>query len=220
MPFVLWLELGFSSKMQMKENLRLPWVETLPVQLRKHMQNPCISPPTKKQGDTEAGRGELRCFNRSSKTQSSSKKFSSHQHCWCSPLSIIQQAGGRRALRVRYHEQSQKVWEQALNWLKFYLNNVHMVIYFILNFFFFFTITSEVSSRGLSDGSWLADHHLEEEVRKLFLIPYYWRKHTHLGYKGLTLCCSAEKWPGVDHASFPNYFDMARWCKHFQASKT
>lgn len=122
----------------MKENLRLPWVETLPLQLRKHMQNASISPPTKRQGDTEAGRGELRYFNRSSKAQSSSKKFSSHQHCWCSPLSIIRQAGRRRALRVRYHEQSQKVWEQVLNWLKFYLNNVHMVIYFILKSFFFF----------------------------------------------------------------------------------
>ena len=122
--------------MQMKENPRLLWVETLPVQLRKHMQNPSISPPTKRQGDTESGKGELRYFNRSSKPQSSSKKFSSHQCCWCSPLNIIQQAGGRRAQRVRYHEQSQKVWEQALNWLKFHLNNVHMVIYFILSLFF------------------------------------------------------------------------------------
>lgn len=167
----------------MKENPRLPWVETLPVQLRKHMQNPSTSPPTKRQGDTEAGRGELRYSNRSSKPQSSSKKFSSHQRCWCSPLSIIRQAGGRRAQRVRYHEQSQKVWEQALNWLKFHLNNVHMVIYFILSLFFL-TITSELSSCGLPDGSRLADHPLEEEVRKLFLIPHYWRKHTHLGHNG------------------------------------
>lgn len=58
-----------------------------------------------------------------------------------------------------------------------------MVIYFILSLFFL-TITSELSSCGLPDGSRLADHPLEEEVRKLFLIPHYWRKHTHLGHNG------------------------------------
>ena len=173
----------FKDANERKPQTPLSWDTSCAAQ--KHMQNPSISPPTKRQGDTEAGRGELRYFKRSSKPQSSSKKVSSHQRCWCSPLSIIQQEGGRRSQRVRYHEQSQKVWKQVLHWLKFYLNNVHMVIYFILKaFFFFLTITSEVSSHGLPDGSWLADHNLEEEVRKLFLIPHYWRKHTHLGHNG------------------------------------
>lgn len=43
---------------------------------------------------------------------------------------------GRRAQRIHDHEWSQEVWELVLNWLKFYWNNMHMVIYFILKPFY------------------------------------------------------------------------------------
>lgn len=147
----------FKDANERKPQTPLSWDTSCAAQ--KHMQNPSISPPTKRQGDTEAGRGELRYFKRSSKPQSSNKKFSSHQRCWCSPLNIIQQAGRRRAQRVRYHEQSQKVWKQVLHWLKFYLNNVHMVIYFILKSFFFFNNNQRgflpwVAWRQLAGWSW------------------------------------------------------------------
>ena len=74
------------SRMKIKENLKLPWVETLPkVELWQLMHNhQCHPQQGGGRGETEVGRGESKYFTRSwnhrIKPQSSTNKSSSHQH--------------------------------------------------------------------------------------------------------------------------------------------